>query len=181
MIIYEPKKVGRETFVEFWSQRYQYAHEHLYYNNIGLPPTSERVLELFIWKNGTPLSALKLQSVRQNFVQRIDEIANSPVSENASNFLARFKSGGAIWRIFWLHCWQPNKFPIYDQHVHRAMTFIKTGRKEEIPEYDPKKIESYINRYLPFYSEFQGLDHRNVDKALWSFGKFLGESNFPIF
>jgi len=180
MIIYEPKRVDREAFVMFWSQRYQYTQEHLYDNNIGFPPTIERILALFIWKNGTPLSALKQQSVRQNFVQRIDELKSIPLEENASDFLERFSAGGAIWRIFWLHCWQPNKFPIYDQHVHRAMTFIKTGKLEEIPVYDPRKIDSYIKRYMPFYSEFRGIDHREVDRALWSFGKFLNESNFPV-
>ena len=180
MIIYEPKKVDRGAFVEFWSQRYHYGQEHLYFENIGQPPTIESVLALFIWKNGTPLSALKLQSVMQNFVQRMDELKSIPIEENARDFLERFTAGGAIWRVFWLHCWQPNKFPIYDQHVHRAMAFIKTGSKEEIPVYDPRKIDSYINRYLPFYAEFHGIDHREVDKALWSFGKFLSESNFPV-
>ncbi len=180
MIIYEPKRVDREAFVLFWSQRYQYMQEHVYYENIGQSPTSERVIALFEWKNGTPLSALKLQSVKHNFARRIDELMNIPVEEGAYDFLKRFHSGGAIWRIFWLHCWQPEKFPIYDQHVYRAMAFIKTGRKDEIPTYDPRKIDSYVEKYLPFYSEFKGIPYREVDKALWSFGKFLGETNFPV-
>lgn len=180
MIIYEPKRVDREAFVQFWSQRYQYAQEHIYHENIGQPLTVERVLALFEWKNGTPLSALKLQSVKQNFARRIDELKSIPFEEGASDFLKRFPSGGAIWRIFWLHCWRPKKFPIYDQHVYRAMAFIKTGRIEEIPAYDPRKVDSYLEKYLPFYSKFQGIDHREVDKALWSFGKFLNESNFPL-
>jgi hypothetical protein len=90
MIIYEPKKVNREAFVDFWSQRYQYTQEHLYNDNIGLPATSDRVLNLFVWKNGTPLSALKLQSVRQNYVQRIEELLSIPPNENALEFLERF-------------------------------------------------------------------------------------------
>lgn len=180
MIVYEPKKVDRATFVAFWSQRYQYAQEHLYDDNIEMPLTEQRVLDLFRWKNGTHLSELKLQSVIRNFINRIDELHTIPPDVDAKTFLLRFAAGGAIWRIFWLHCWQPDRFPIYDQHVHRAMAFLGTGTKEEIPGFDPRKIDSYINRYLPFYSTFKDLGHRDVDRALWSFGKFLNESNFPL-
>lgn len=179
MIIYEPKKVDRAAFVAFWSQRYQYAQEHLYDDNIGMPLTEKRVLDLFKWKNGTPLSGLKLQSVMRNFVNRIEELHAIPLDANANTFLSRFAEGGAIWRIFWLHCWQPGRFPIYDQHVHRAMAFLESGTKEEIPSFDPRKIDSYVNRYLHFYSNLKDLGHRDVDRALWSFGKFLNESNFP--
>jgi hypothetical protein len=31
-----------------------------------------------------------------------------------------------------------------------------------------------------FYARFDGLPHGAVDKALWAFGKFLSESNFPV-
>jgi hypothetical protein len=75
------------------------------------------------------------------------------------------------------------RFPIYDQHVHRAMAFIQTGALEEIPTDDAQKIASYIHRYLPFHATFAGIGiqsvNRAVDKALWAFGKFLSEANFP--
>ena len=71
------------------------------------------------------------------------------------------------------------RFPIYDQHVHRAMAFLQTGEREEIPDYDPQKVESYWRRYLPFHATFEGIESRSVDKALWAFGKFLKEYRFP--
>jgi hypothetical protein len=62
----------------------------------------------------------------------------------------------------------------------RTMAFIVNGIPEEIPIYDPRKIEAYIDRYLPFHAQFAAMDGRAVDKALWAFGKFLSEVNFPV-
>jgi hypothetical protein len=66
-------------------------------------------------------------------------------------------------------------------HVHRAMTFIKDkGKKEEIVNFSPeKKIALYLDHYLPFFAEFDGMDGREVDKALWQFGKSLKDQSLP--
>ncbi len=179
MHIYQPVKADIGRFVEFWSQQYVYAEEDLYDNNIGLELTEHRILDLYLWKNGTPLSERKRNSVIQNFVERRHELAQFENSVDARNFLNHFADGGAIWRIFWLHCFRPNDFPIYDQHVHRAMAFIENGEAEEIPQYDPRKVDAYLDRYLPFHAQFPAIDGREVDKALWTFGKFIKENNFP--
>lgn len=180
MHIYQPVEADIGEFVNFWSQRYQYAEEHLYNDNIGHELTEQRILDLFRWKNGTLLSEKKYNSVQQNFVQRREELAQFQNDLNVRGFLDKFLEGGAIWRIFWLHCFRPNQYPIYDQHVHRAMGFIQTGEIEEIPKYGPRKIDAYIDRYLPFHAQFAAIDGREVDKALWSFGKFINENNFPV-
>lgn len=60
------------------------------------------------------------------------------------------------------------------------MEFIENGVREEIPQYDPRKIEPYINKYLPFHAQFSSIDGRTVDKALWAFVKFIIEVNFPV-
>ncbi len=180
LITYQPNPANRSTFVEFWSARYQYEKENLYDENIGRELTPKRILELFTWKNGTRLSGLKLASVKRNFVARRSELAQLSATENPEQFLKRFNAGGAIWRVFWLHCWCPLRFPIFDQHVHRAMRFIQTEESKEIPTKDPEKVLVYIRDYLPFHSRFAELDARAVDKALWAFGKFIAESNFPL-
>lgn len=180
MIIYQPQIANETEFVEFWSLRYQYAEEHLYDDNIGQDLTENRILDLFRWKNGRLLSSKKLTSVQNNFVARREELAQLPNDTPANVFLEQFPNGGAIWRIFWLHCWQPERFPIYDQHVHRAMTFIENGATEEIPRHGPRKIDSYLQSYLPFHGEFEYVDSRTIDRALWAFGKFLNENNFPL-
>lgn len=179
LIIYQPEWVSRNAFVEFWSARYQYGNGKLYDENIGRELTEKRILELFTWKNGILLSVNKLNSVTRNFVARRAELADVDANANVEQFLEVFNSGGAIWRIFWLHCWYPQRFPIYDQHVHRAMRFIETGRVDEIPKTDPDKIKTYTSEYQPFHDRFAGLDTRSVDKSLWAFGKFIKENNFP--
>jgi hypothetical protein len=74
------------------------------------------------------------------------------LDESPSELLARFREGGVIWRIFWLHCWQPERFPIYDQHVHRAMRFLQTGKPDEIPLREADKIRAYLSDYMPFHA-----------------------------
>jgi len=181
ILIYKPMQSAPAQFLQFWSDVYGYAKENLYEENIDKKLTEQSIFALFEWKNGTPLSNRKKESVRRNFVDRRGELEQLQPDMEPEKFLAHFAHGGAIWRIFWLHCWQPLRFPIYDQHVHRAMTFILTGVQEEIPALDSRKIDSYVRRYLPFHATFDGVCRRprSVDKALWAFGKFLKEANFP--
>src|SRR5271155_4712188 len=105
MIIYQPLQANHEMFVEFWSLRYKYAEENLYCDNIGQKCTEQGILDLYRWKNGTPLSRRKSDSVQRNFVRRINELAQIQPDASANAFLNIFADGGAIWRIFWLHCW----------------------------------------------------------------------------
>ena len=84
------------------------------------------------------------------------------------------KEGGAIWNIFFLHCLDPEEWPIYDQHTYRAMMYIKTGKIPKDEKNDREKYKNYRKRYIPFFkSKFKGCDRRDVDKALFAVGKFL--------
>lgn len=179
LTIYEPVKADLKAFIEFWEARYGGYDDDVYHANVGHELTEARILELFEWKNGRRLSESKRKSVTRNFVERRSELDQIPRDETASALLARFSEGGVIFRIFWLHCWQPARFPIYDQHVHRAMRFIETGVREEIPDKDSDKIEAYIHQYIPFHARFNSMPERAVDKALWAFGKFVGDNDFP--
>lgn len=181
LITYKPHVSQMADFVGFWDHQYNYPLEHLYTTNIGQPFTSVSVgiHQLFEWKNGSVLSSPKRRSVEQNYVAHIAKVNALPQATDAASFLQEFPSGGAIWRIFWLHCWQPNRFPIYDQHVHRAMISIEQQRLEELPERDTEKIQQYLTRYLPFHRKFKGINPRSLDKALWSYGKFVKANRFP--
>jgi len=179
LITYKPHVSQMADFVNFWECQYNNPLEHLYTTNIGQPFTSVGIHQLFEWKNGSVLSTPKRRSVEQNYVTHIAKINALPQATNAASFLQEFPSGGAIWRIFWLHCWQPSRFPIYDQHVHRAMVFIEQQRLEEIPERDTEKVQQYLTRYLPFHQKFQGINQRSLDKALWFYGKFVKANRFP--
>jgi len=57
---------------------------------------------------------------------------------------------------------------------------LEAGRAEEIPAKDAAKIRAYLSEYMPFHARFQDMPHRAVDKALWAFGKLIGENNFPL-
>ena len=182
LITYIQNESEPADFVDFWAAQYSYADEHLYGDNIGQEMTEDRILELFKWKNGSNLSARKRDSVMRNYVENIERVNGFSEKIDPRCFLEQeFPDGGAIWRIFWLHCCRPDEFPIYDQHVHRAMVFIQTREIEEITSWpDPMKVSAYLDQYLRFHNQtFKGLDQRRADKALWAYGRFV--KNFPRF
>jgi hypothetical protein len=172
-LVYAVRNVSVSEFVAYWAPRYKYKNEHHYAGNINEPLTAARIQVLFEWKNGSRLSAPKQRSVETNYIARIADLHDFPRSASARDFLQAFPSGGAIWRIFLLHCWQPKRFPIYDHHVHGAMVSIQEQKIEEIQSQDRGKIGSYLERYLPFYGLFTGVDQREADRALWFYGKTL--------
>ncbi len=172
------KEVNEIEFLDFWSSQYSYSKEYLYDDNIGKELTEERILKLFEWKNGTPLSALKLTSVKENYIADNTYFPDNPSIDFIKNELN--KSGGTIWRIFWLHCHYPQQFPIYDQHVHRAMAHMDNWDDIEIPMYNPKKVELYLSKYLTFYNGFKSSNHKKIDEALWAYGKFLSKNDSII-
>ncbi len=153
-------------FVEHWSSKYSYSAEYKYDSNINQPLTEKSRLELFEWKNGSAISKKKMDSILQNY----------PLSfqgNQRERYLNHKQSGGAIWNIFYLHCLEPKKWPIFDQHVFRAMRYIQTCQIAEIGITNKQKYESYENEYIPFVRSLGNIDHRTLDKALFAFGQFL--------
>ena len=164
---------SQETFVEFWSSITSLRdekNEESYRTNVGQQLTKDRIRSLFEWKNGGPLSARKANSVSRYFNQEEQIPANATTAE-LTQFLTR--PGGAIWRIFWLHIQHPSRFPIYDQHVHRAMAYLMQLHPREMPEANKDRVRAYLDDYVPFFAQFSAMAPRQVDRALWTFGKFL--------
>lgn len=188
-------------FIEFWEARYfdgdqrQYGLEKLYTENIKGPHTIETLTELFKWKMGVFAFAKRIRSgLEQNFLSKIEKAKGLPPDISAIGFLQeQFPNGGVIARIFWLHCWYPIRFPIYDQHVHRAMVFVRSGQVNEADELsnhsDKKKIEQYL-QYVSFFEPFRavseelynpesdGVPARKADRALVTFGLKLQSRSF---
>jgi hypothetical protein len=168
-------QVALNEFVSFWDQLYTGYDEEAYQRlkKTDHPLTSDLIKQWFEWKNGTPLSAKKMQSISR--YSSSDERINQNADEaSLTEFLCR--TGGAIWRIFWLHIQHPETFPIYDRHVHRAMAFmVGPPTPEEIPTANPAKVESYLKTYRPFFERFAEVifTSRQVDRALMSFGQYL--------
>ena len=159
-------------FVEIWSSVYPEETDALYNRNIGTL-TPQGIKELFIWKNGTRLSEKKLKSVQDNYVERLARLKALPNDFPPEKFLQEEFAGGMIWKIFLLHIWQPQKYPIFDQHVYRAMIQLKTGQIAELKEDDKEKFSKYLKEYLPFFKSLGDYPKRKLDKALWMYGKFL--------
>ena len=165
------KNVSERDFVNFWASTYIDPRDNLYSKNIGKKLTPKRVLELFEWKNGGTIAKHKIESINKNYIYNTPVPPTLGAREEQIKFILR--PGGVIWRIFWLHCHNPSFYPIFDQHVYRAMKYILNGKAEEIPKSNRKKAASYIDEYLPFHARFSYANKKRLDEALWSYGKFL--------
>jgi hypothetical protein len=167
------------TFVEFWARRYNDRNEKKYREYIKRPLTPESVRGLFAWK-AMPINRETIKTGKHPFVEtvisKLDRFhrlqLNTP--EDTNNFLTNeLKGKGMIWKIFTLHIMHPDRYPIFDQNVYRAMHYLHTGTIKEIPRKNSDKQPSYINEYLPFYNHHESYEDRKLDKALFSFGRFL--------
>jgi hypothetical protein len=155
-----------DDFIAHWASKYKYD-ERKYEENIGRPLTAESRRDLFEWKNGSIISARKLASIERNYPLTFD------VGRVEERYLRPGTGGGAIWNIFYAHCLQPTAWPIFDQHVCRAMWYMRQGEFREIPGKDREKLRVYRDDFMPFHSSFGEVPERRLDKALFMFGKFL--------
>jgi hypothetical protein len=180
--IYSREYATTTKFINFWASQWsakdKEQDEKRYTPYIGKPLTRENLLALFEWKNQMPLAQGKRRRV-ESFISRLKELEELPRQTSPKDFLETFKEGGAIWRIFLLHCWSGSKYPIYDQHVHRAMSFICGNQREEIGGWsDQEKIDAYLDGYIPFFNRFSVPNPQKVDQALLVFGRFIKNFQF---
>jgi len=170
------------TFVEFWASKYRYDDglEYKYSEEIDKRPLKpDSIRKLFAWK-AMRINRKSIEAREHPFVETVianfDRFCSLPLntSEDADNFLTNDLNGkGMIWKIFTLHIMYPDRYPILDQNVYRAMHYLQTGTIKEIPSKNTDKQSSYINEYLPFYKEHGEYEDRKLDKALFTFGQFL--------
>jgi hypothetical protein len=170
------KSVSKGEFIHFWSEKYFNKLEYLYESNIG-QFTDKSVLALFCWKSGTKENIRSPERLDIYFAA-LKKLRKPTSYGKAEEYIKKLDGGGAIWNIFWLHCLNPNLFPIFDQHTYRAMRQIKEGTNSEIPKNDDKKIRIYFEEYIPFVFDLLKLPQRaaelrQLDKALFIFGKCL--------
>ena len=171
------QEVQCQQFVRRWASTYIDQRAHLYDPNIGKRLTDQRLLQLFKWKNTTEtkIAKKKMKSIKLNFIQPRPR-PKAPASTDRDAIVEFVtKPGGTIFRIFYLHCCDHRVYPIFDQHVYRAMRFIQHREIKEIPTKDRERAIAYVEEYMPFHSSLvsKAVSGRDVDKALWSFGKFL--------
>lgn len=172
-----------DTFIDFWTRFYEYDGENdkVYYDN--LKPigelTADNIRELYKWKNGMQLSGPKNSSVNK-IIQNLDEIksrftsfgnSNSELKEIFDYSKKNIFTSGYIWNLFFLHILKNEFCPIVDQYVFRVFNFICNGKNEKLePDW-----EIYL-KYMVFFNTIISLSdkkRKELDNALWGFGKFL--------
>lgn len=181
------KNVGLKDFILFWRDYYnegKYSDkDYLFHLRKGGLLEAEDLLYLLQWKNAGPLSqkkmgiynAAKENLDRLNGFRKKQSIDSDEVVELFS-VVSDIIRTGLIWRVFLMHVTRPDDFPMFDQHVYRAFTFLQEGQIT-----DRSFSEKDINLYLDYFSfvrkveEETSLDLRTIDKAFFAFGKFIKE------
>jgi hypothetical protein len=167
-----------KTFVDFWSKYYIISpKDNLYTDRINKSKFTKIDIEkLFEWKNGMKINGHKQKEISiEKITSRLNQINKLKADFDIMYFNRYFSNIAAIWQIFLLHIIKPKKFPIFDQHVYRAHTFLLDKKIIEIPNIQLSKLKYYHNNYLPFFDKIKSeiTNLRQIDLALWTFGKFL--------
>lgn len=177
---YAPTPCSPETFVDFWCKQYDYAEPEIYKREITTRPiTPEGLRDLFKWKNGMRLSDKKAQALEAKIIAKLPIIQRLAESFDEQLFRDSFGKLMVVWQTFLLHIINPERFPIFDQHVYRAYRCLKdiaeVGREDE-PKLTMAAYDDYQQFYHQLVATYDGPTKR-VDDALWAFGKFL--SRYP--
>jgi hypothetical protein len=173
-----------EDFINTWSKLYSFSNEPVYKKAISKQAlTKTDIQNLYEWKNGMQLSVLKQRSLDTKIMAKLSIINNFKSNDevNIDAFKKEFKSLTAtVWKIFLLHIIKPNKYPIYDQHIHRTFLFIHKEDWSNISNTsinNKAKEEFYFDRYLPFIEANNIKDLKKLDEAFFAFGQFLNTRN----
>jgi hypothetical protein len=112
------REITLQDFVDFWSAFYDYPKEHLYAERIDKTEfTVDDIHKFYEWKNGTPLSQQKRNSLK-NITNKLNIINELKKDFNLDIFRREFNAISAIWKIYLLHLIVPQKYPIFDHVVH---------------------------------------------------------------
>lgn len=188
-IIFKNQTTSLNEFIDFWKQLYVDTNDKLLYS-----PTIAKhefdgtdIQKLYEWKNQSILSSKKQKSLDEKIKGKLNLINQLKTQENIdldvfNEDFSNLKT--AVWRIFLLHIIKPEKFPIYDQHIHRAYNFIHGLPYQDIDDKikDKLKLDFYFKKYLPFINdECKGISLKKIDEAMYCFGQFLKQKKYNYF
>jgi hypothetical protein len=129
------------------------------------------------WRDHTPVGKNTWVYINDNITEILPQIPSKCPLDNEPPVLGTLKSRyrfGFIWGLFTLHCCYPLEYPLYDQHVYRAFKKIEPDGKS-IPLQASYQWMDYV-AYKAFFDNMlsgSGVDHWILDRALWSYGKWL--------
>lgn len=170
-----------QEFISFWSKLYVYDNAVLYERIHNKTLSEDDLKDLYKWKNGMKLSQAKEKSLNTKIISKLEIVNNLRAASNfdLEYFLKEFKQVSVVWKVFLLHILKPNRFPIYDQHVHRAYRFINNQSSNDIRASmkESLKLEFYFEEYYPFVRQSQMTDLKKMDEAFFAFGQFINIGN----
>lgn len=178
------KATDLNSFISAWSKLYSYSNEAIYNKSIVKETlTKTDIQNLYKWKNGMKLSVLKQKSLDTKITSKLSIInaLKNDANLDIEYFKNEFRNISAVWKIFLLHIIKPNKYPIYDQHIHRAFLFIHKENWSNISNTsinNKAKEQFYFERYLPFIESQNIKDLKKLDEAFFAFGQFLNTRNY---
>ena len=173
---------GVREFIDYWKKLYLYKSPINYEEIIEKESfLASDIKAIFEWKNGMKLSKQKQKTLETKILSKLKIInqLKSSTSFDLDSFRIEFKNLSAVWKIFLLHIIDPKVYPIYDQHIHRSFNFIQNKEWKGITNSsisNKRKEEFYFETFLPFVSKLRDFSIRDIDKALFAFGKFIKES-----
>ncbi|EGV43523.2 hypothetical protein BZARG_1289 [Bizionia argentinensis JUB59] len=185
VVLKKASSTNLKDFIKTWSKLYTFSNEAIYNKSIVKQTfTKTDIQDLYVWKNGMKLSVLKQKSLDTKIKAKLS-IINTFKSNNEIDidaFRKEFKNLPAtVWKIFLLHIIKPYKYPIYDQHIHRAFLFIHNEDWSNISNTsinNKAKEQFYFERYLPFIEANNIKDLKKLDEAFFAFGQFLNTRNY---
>ena len=139
-----------------------------------------------LWKPGTS-SAYKIwRALARDFQLHKDILDRGHIIQLINELMAKEYIGskspntkfGYIYSITYLH-FLNDKYPILDVFVYRALKFIYSEIRPNIPftiKNEIKTPQQYIYIFIPLFNQFANEysgPNRNVDKALWAFGHYV--------
>jgi hypothetical protein len=167
-----------DEFIEYWKSQYNYPRMELYNNNIILQQLDlPNLRELYEWKNGMKLSSAKSRSLTKIAAELplINHYKMKGIDQ--VEFNKRFDWMSTVWKVYLMHIISPTEYPIFDQHVYRAFCYLQKQVKEDSLGTNKQKETIYYEHYIHFYGDFKDasekFNEKEIDSALWAFGKFL--------
>lgn len=88
---------------------------------------------------------------------------------------------GFIWALFVLHCYYPEEYPLYDQHVYRAYKYHESGGQIN-KSAAPNSWREYA-RYRTFFLDLKqkyAYQYWLLDRGLWALGKEIKQGNYVL-
>lgn len=169
-----------KLFMEYWSSFYAYEFEPNYLKNISDPfKDLESFHQIFVWKNGMKLSKVKYTSIKKLYKQSKGfKKNNKKFSEIAFEEKFSMHKNPGIWMMFLMHLFQPNKYPLFDQHVYRAYIFLTEGVVKEIPKNNKMKYIFFKQVYIPWFKSLKSstrLSGKTLDESLFTLGQYISK------